>query len=107
MEESKFDQNNRERIDATEEAKEKETWSKFKNKKAGFRRRKDKDDPPETIPKAKKPRIEQEGCTKVTDLGDWLGKMEEICQGARKLRMFLEMDKLRMLRRIVRRKIIF
>ena len=41
-----------------EEAEEKEAWSNFKDMKAGFRKRKEKDDTPE-IPRAKKPRIEQ------------------------------------------------
>ena len=46
--ESRYDQKNRERMEALEEAKEKEAWLKFKNRKAGFRKRKEKDDTPET-----------------------------------------------------------
>ena len=100
VDESKYEQKNRERMEAIEEAKEKEAWSKFKNKKAGFRKRKDKEDIPDEIPKAKKPRMEQVEYTEITNVGDWLGRMEEICLRAGKLRSYLEMDKLRMLRRM-------
>ena len=78
VDESMNDQKNRERMEAME-AKEKEAWSRFKNKNAGFRKRKDNDDTLETVPKAKKPRMEQVRYTEVTDLGDWLGRMEERC----------------------------
>jgi hypothetical protein len=57
VDESKYEQKSRERLEATEEAKEKEAWANFKNMKAGFRKRKEKDDTPD-VPRAKKPRID-------------------------------------------------
>ena len=99
VDESRYEQKNRERMEALEEAKEKEAWSTFKNRKAGFRKRKEKDDTPE-VPKAKKPRIEQPQYPEVIDIGDWLGRMEKVCQRAGELRRYLGMDKLRMLRRM-------
>ena len=41
VDETKYDQRNRERIEAIEEAREKEAWKKFKYKKSGFRKRKE------------------------------------------------------------------
>ena len=58
VDKSKFDQRNRERTEAIMEAKEKEALSKFKYKKSGFRKRKANENIPETIPRAKKPRVE-------------------------------------------------
>ena len=60
---------------------------------------KEKDDTPE-VPRAKKPRIEQAPYPEVIDLGDWLGRMEKVCQSAGELSRYLDMDKLRMLRRM-------
>ena len=68
MDESRYEQKNRERMEALEEAKEKEAWSEFKDMKAGFRKRKEKDDTPE-LPRAIKPRIEQTPNIEVVDLG--------------------------------------
>ena len=82
----------RERIEAIEEAREKEAWTKFNYKKSGFRKRKENGNIPEVIQRAKKPRIDQEH-TEVTGLGDWLLMMEEICLRAGKLRESLEKDK--------------
>jgi hypothetical protein len=99
VDESKYEQKSRERLEASEEAKEKEAWANFKNMKAGFRKRKEKDDTPD-VPRAKKPRIEQAPHSEVADLGDWLGMTEDVCQRAGELKKYLDMDKQRMLRRM-------
>ena len=99
VDESRYEQKNRERMEALEEAKEKEAWAKFKDMKAGFRKRKDKDDTIK-IPKAKKPRLEQAPNIEEMDLGDWLRKTEKVCQRAGELGKYLDMDKQRMLRRM-------
>jgi predicted nucleotidyltransferase len=71
----------------------------FKNMKAGFRKRKEKDDTPE-LPRVKKPRIEQTPNIEVLDLGDWLRRTEKVCHRAGELRKYLDVYKQRMLRRM-------
>ena len=56
VDETKFEQKTREKLEAMEEAKEKEAWKNFKNKNAGFRKRKKKDDTPE-VNRSKRPRL--------------------------------------------------
>ena len=52
---TKYDQKNREGMEAIEEAREKEAWKKFKYKKSGFRKRKENENIPEVNQRAKKP----------------------------------------------------
>jgi hypothetical protein len=49
-----------EKIEAIGEAREKEAWTKFNYKKSGFRKRKENENIPEVIQRAKKPRLDQE-----------------------------------------------
>ena len=114
VDETKFEQKTREKLEAMKEAKEKEAWRLFKSKNAGFRKRKKKDDAPEDIT-SKRPRLsagDQESTLPpeeepgggqgelVDDLGICLAMMEGVCARAGKLRKQLEKDKLRMIRRM-------